>query len=103
MGHLNLVKCLIEKHYCDPTSKDDNEATSLHITARKGQLSVLQYFIDTLKCSPICYDLADNTPIHVAAIYEIVKYLIECSMEMAIVCQYLNEHLNEHLVMIRLK
>ena len=45
-GHLNLCKILVEKHYFDVHSTDDDGWAALHYSARHGTYSLITYFVD---------------------------------------------------------
>jgi len=63
-GHLNIVKCLVEKHQCDPLKKGINMESSLHEAARKGRLDVIKYFIDVIGVDQNHEGEGGNTPLH---------------------------------------
>ena len=66
---------------CDPTSRDGNSDTALHLAAEEGLLDVIQFFISEQKCGPnIPGGQYGRTSLHYAAEFghlHIVKYLID--------------------------
>ena len=44
-GHLDIVKCLIEKG-ADVNAKDEDEETALHLASEEGHLEIVQYLIE---------------------------------------------------------
>ena len=65
--------------HCDPTSRNVNNDTALHLAVMKGYLDIVRFFISDLNCDP---DLPGGqygrTPLHAAATFghlNIVKYL----------------------------
>ena len=78
-GHLPIVKYLIEKANCDPTSKNGYKNTPLHRAANKGHLKVVRYLIEKQSCNPMCLCRWKRTPLHNACKHErveVVKYLM---------------------------
>ena len=76
-----MVKYLVEKHGCDPSRKDDQGTTPLHVAAFLGSLDILMYLIEERKCSPGCPGRWGRSPLHLAcfknANLAMVKYLVE--------------------------
>ena len=74
-----MVKYLVEKHGCDPTGKDDDGNTSLHLAAAFGSLEMVMYLIEDRKINPECPDGMGRSPLHNACELNlaIVKYLVE--------------------------
>ena len=79
--NLVMVKYLVEKHGCDPSGKDDDGDTSLHLAAFSGSLNILMYLIEERKCSPECPGELGRSLLHNACSKNgnlaMVKYLVE--------------------------
>lgn len=78
-GNLAVVKYLIEKHACDPSEKDKEGNTPLHVSAFSGHLDILVYFIEEKNCNPECPGKQNRTPLYYACTksLDMVKYLVE--------------------------
>ena len=63
-GHLNIVKCLVENHQCDPLKEGINKDSPLHDAARNGRLDVIKYFIEIIGVYPSPEGENGNTPLH---------------------------------------
>ena len=76
-----MVKYLVEKHRCDPKSKDTGGDTPLNVAAFSGSLDTLIYLIEERKCSPQCPGKWGRSPLHNACEKNwnlaMVKYLVE--------------------------
>ena len=51
-GHFDIVKFLTLIKHCDPLCIDYNQNTPLHIAALSGNIQIVRFFIEELKCSP---------------------------------------------------
>ena len=80
-GNLAMVKYLVEKHGCDPSGKDDDGDTPLHLAASSGKLDISMYLIEERKCSSGCPGQRGRSPLHYACEgngnLAMVKYLVE--------------------------
>ena len=79
-GHLDMVKCLVDKKKADFNIKDDDGRTPLHFAASKGYLEIVQYLIDKKKADFTVKSNFGKTPLYEAISGElnIIEYLIEC-------------------------
>eukprot|EP00731_Ephydatia_muelleri_P024038 Em0016g309a len=80
-GNLEMVKYLVEKHGCDPNTKDENGSNSVHMAALSGSIDILIYLIEEKECDPRCLGQLGRSPLHNACRkkgnLEMVKYLVE--------------------------
>ena len=78
-GNLEMVKYLVEKHGCDPNTKDENGSNSVHMAALSGSIDILIYLIEEIECDPRCLGLWGRSLLHSACQnnLEMVKYLME--------------------------
>lgn len=85
-GHIEVVKYLIRKGYCDPHSKGTLGRTALHAACDGGNISIAQYLIDECNVSCACEDNNGDSPLHYAACHgnlNLAKLLLEqpsCNM-----------------------
>ena len=78
-GCTDVTKKLTSIYNCDPTRKDCNGWTTLHIAARWNHLSIVQHLIGNCGCAVSDRDNSGWTPLHIAADsghLAIVQYLI---------------------------
>ena len=79
-GHMDIIKCLITEHGCDPVLPDDYGNMPIHIACVFGQLVVVKYLIAEQHCDPHIGGKYDRTPLHCACEnghMDIIKYLIK--------------------------
>ena len=72
--------------HCDPTSRDENNDTALHLAVLEGHLDIVQFFISNQKCDPNIPGQYGGTLLHCAAEFghlHIVKYLTEAAIHHA--------------------
>ena len=62
-GHLDIVKYLTLERHCDHLCTDAGNDTPLHVATMFGHLKVVQFFIETLHCSPNVKGSFDMTPL----------------------------------------
>ena len=76
-----VVKFLTIKKHCDPTKRNVNNDTVLHLAVERGHLNIVKFFISNLNCDPnIPGGPCGGTSLHKAAEFghlHIVKYLID--------------------------
>ena len=85
-GHLEILKYLILRlHKCDVEAKTSQNATPLHLAAHFGQLQVVKFLIEDVKCDPQANSAHESealkrTPLMLAASnhhLDVIKFLIE--------------------------
>ena len=85
VGHINVVKYLINERNCDIMTPDKMGNNSLHVAARNGLLNVLKYF--THRCSNLLtINKSGQNVLHCAIEHiDVVRYLVsECSINIMI-------------------
>ena len=53
-GQLDIIKYLIDEQCVDPSCRDEDGNTPLHIAALHGQLEVVRYLIAEKRCNSMC-------------------------------------------------
>ena len=74
------MKFLTLEMHCDPTSRNANSDTALHLAVVNGHLDIIKFFISERNCDPNTPGQQDKIPLHYAAEFghlHIVKYLID--------------------------
>ena len=64
--------------HCDPTSRNANSDTALHLAVMNGHLDIVQFFISDQHCDPNIPSYFGVTPLHYAVTkghMDIVKFL----------------------------
>ena len=77
-GHLHVVRYLVEHHGCDPSCKDDEGITPLHLACQEGHLDIVSYLITEAHCDLNCTSQDGMTCLHAASIggsLDVIKYL----------------------------
>ena len=47
-GHLNIIKCFVEKGFCNVEAKND----ALRVASSLGRLDIVKYLIERCSCNP---------------------------------------------------
>ena len=79
VGHLHIMKYLIDEQQCDPSCVDRNNQTPLHQAAGCGHLDIVKFLTLEKHCNPTSRNSYGTTPIHRAAQHghlEILKFFI---------------------------
>ena len=61
---LDLVKCLIQEHNCNPHVKTVGGVTPLHYACGYGRFDIVRYLINGQHCNPDRCDNHHRTPLH---------------------------------------
>ena len=80
LGHLDIVRYLIQERNCDVECRDRENDTPLHEAAKNGRLDIVQYLIIEKGCDPMCRGRCNCTPLLSACLegqLDVVKYLME--------------------------
>ena len=59
---------MIDDQKVDPSYRDENNSTPLHVAAESGTLEVVKYLTEEKGCDAICRHKSGNTPFNVAAL-----------------------------------
>ena len=78
-----IIEFLTLERKCDPTCKNNDGKTPLHLAALYGCLPVVKLLISNLKCDPNALDVDGAMPIHLACqggYTNVVRYLLNISV-----------------------
>lgn len=85
LGHLHIIKLLIEKYGANVEAIDYNGRTALHIACKYGHLEVAQYLVDKAGVDVKAKNYVGINALHLASRYghlSIVQYLVEiCNID----------------------
>ena len=71
-GHVDIVEFLIVHKHCNPLS---GHMTDLHCAVLGGQLQMVKFPVEKLKCPPDISEPSNLTPLQIAENTKIAQYL----------------------------
>ena len=78
--NLPIIRYLNSKN-CNISILDDKGLNVIHVSAQRGSLDILRFFVDGGYCNPDITDASNRTPLYLSAQeghLEIVDYLLDC-------------------------